>query len=539
MATKKQINQLYQQTLGRSADSKGLEFYTKKAKDSGLDSVRKSLSNSSEAQQFASRGTARSVSQDDRASGISYRPSSSSSIGSTKLDTPSSSASSSTGQTLPNTSQVSSTSSSSDNSYRDQIQDIYRSELGRSVDSSGLDYYSNLANSEGLDAVRNRISASPEAQQYSSSGNAPYVAEADRADGFEYREKNPDYQARVADIYKQELNRSPDSGGLNFYTQIARRDGLDSVRSKIRGSPERGIYQQTDAPLRVSKGDQVDGFDYRTGDSLVSYDPNNYEGLLGGFFQGGNFSSTTNDQGQTVYRSDAGGQYTFDGTQEPSPIRPDLTDPGSLGVGDREVPTTEVTPGQTVQGQLDQILSSDSPLMQRAATQGAQVANSRGLLNSSMAAGAAQGAMIDRATPIASQDAQTYFQNNQSNADRDMTDYTQRLGFEQGLAQTAQEYGLRSDLLAQEGDQAMEKLYGTSLANAWGVMGNNVTDIVAQTLIEVNDIQTNPNIESEDKTQLIADLLEARDADVEFQAELYSTLPDTLQDTGVFPSNVG
>ena len=85
----------------------------------------------------------------------------------------------------------------------------------------------------------------------------------------------------------------------------------------------------------------------------------------------------------------------------------------------------------------------------------------------------------------------------------------------------------------------MERLYGTSLANAWGVMGNNVTDIVAQTLIEINDIQTNPNIEPEDKTELIADLQEARDADVEFQAELYSTLPDTLQDTGVFPSNVG
>lgn len=108
--------------------------------------------------------------------------------------------------------------------------------------------------------------------------------------------------------------------------------------------------------------------------------------------------------------------------------------------------------------------------------------------------------------------------------------------FEQDLDRTAQEYGLRADEIAQEGQQAMERLYGTSLANAWGVMGNNVTDIVAQSLIEINDIQNNPNIEPEDKTEMIEQIQAARDADVEFQAELYSSFPDTLQNSGVFPS---
>lgn len=255
----------------------------------------------------------------------------------------------------------------------------------------------------------------------------------------------------------------------------------------------------------------------------------------------------------------------------------------------------------TSAGRLDQMLQSDSPLMQRAATQGRQMANQRGLLNSSMAAGAAQGAMIDRAQPFALQDSNNLMQNARQNAasQNEMNmlqgstladsflnnqqfqqqsalqsqDYdirsglqeqqaglqaqqeAQRFGYERSLAEqqagfqeerdvrlfeqdleaTAQQYGLESDILAQEGQQQMERLYGTSLANAWGVMGNNVTDIVAQALIEINDIQTNPNIESEDKTELIADIQEARDADVEFQAELYASLPETLQDTGVFP----
>ena len=69
-----------------------------------------------------------------------------------------------------------------------------------------------------------------------------------------------------------------------------------------------------------------------------------------------------------------------------------------------------MTEDQTVEGRLDGILAKNSPLMQRAATQGMQYANQRGLLNSTMAVGAAQGAMIDRATPIAQQDASQAWQ---------------------------------------------------------------------------------------------------------------------------------
>ena len=65
-------------------------------------------------------------------------------------------------------------------------------------------------------------------------------------------------------------------------------------------------------------------------------------------------------------------------------------------------------PTDTVQGQVNSILSKDSPLMQRARTLATQQMNQRGLVNSSMAQGAGTAAMIDRALPMAQQDANTY-----------------------------------------------------------------------------------------------------------------------------------
>lgn len=62
----------------------------------------------------------------------------------------------------------------------------------------------------------------------------------------------------------------------------------------------------------------------------------------------------------------------------------------------------------TVQGQVNSILSKDTPLMQRARTLATQQMAQRGLVNSSINAGAGTAAMIDRALPIAQQDASTY-----------------------------------------------------------------------------------------------------------------------------------
>lgn len=60
--------------------------------------------------------------------------------------------------------------------------------------------------------------------------------------------------------------------------------------------------------------------------------------------------------------------------------------------------------------QAADITGQDSPLMQRARQQGMLEAGRRGLQNTSIAVGAAQGAMADRAIPLAQQDAATFNQ---------------------------------------------------------------------------------------------------------------------------------
>lgn len=70
--------------------------------------------------------------------------------------------------------------------------------------------------------------------------------------------------------------------------------------------------------------------------------------------------------------------------------------------------TREVTPQETAQHQLAGIIDANSPLLQRARSRALESMGSRGLINSSMALGAADAALYDTALPIAQFDAGQY-----------------------------------------------------------------------------------------------------------------------------------
>lgn len=146
----------------------------------------------------------------------------------------------------------------------------------------------------------------------------------------------------------------------------------------------------------------------------------------------------------------------------------------------------------TVQGQLDSILKSDSPLMRQAETMGKQRANQRGLLNSSMGVGAAVDSMISSALPVAQQDAAA--------------------------------------------KQELNQLRASSLSNAWGVMANNMNQQSINTQQAINNIQNNPDISSSNKTSMIDSLIKMRDSDLRFQQSLYDSLNNYLTTSDVFPS---
>lgn len=67
-----------------------------------------------------------------------------------------------------------------------------------------------------------------------------------------------------------------------------------------------------------------------------------------------------------------------------------------------------VDQNQTVQGQIRGIIDENSPLMQQAATASRQQMAQRGIVNSSMAVQAGQGAVYQAAMPIATADANTF-----------------------------------------------------------------------------------------------------------------------------------
>jgi hypothetical protein len=76
-----------------------------------------------------------------------------------------------------------------------------------------------------------------------------------------------------------------------------------------------------------------------------------------------------------------------------------------------------VDDNQTVQGRLRGLLAEDSPILQQARARALASMNARGLINSSMATGAADSALYDAATPIAAADAGTFATAARENAD--------------------------------------------------------------------------------------------------------------------------
>jgi hypothetical protein len=77
--------------------------------------------------------------------------------------------------------------------------------------------------------------------------------------------------------------------------------------------------------------------------------------------------------------------------------------------------TRDVDPNALVSTQLNNLLRSDSPYVTQARGSAQRQAASRGLLNSTMAAGAGEAAAIQSGLPIASQDAATYGQTDADN----------------------------------------------------------------------------------------------------------------------------
>ena len=123
-------------------------------------------------------------------------------------------------------------------------------------------------------------------------------------------------------------------------------------------------------------------------------------------------------------------------------------DPTSLGLP----ATWRITPDQTVEGRINNLTDPNNPLIAQARSRALQNMNGRGLLNSSIAMGAADSAAYDAALPIATADAATAAKAASYNADqqnvfsiKNMDNATNRYGIDVNAATQRESSRLSAD----------------------------------------------------------------------------------------------
>jgi len=121
----------------------------------------------------------------------------------------------------------------------------------------------------------------------------------------------------------------------------------------------------------------------------------------------------------------------------------------------------QVTPEQTVSGQIKNIIAAGSPLMQQAETNAKNAMNQRGLINSSQGITAGQSALYNAATPIATADANTYA--------KAATDTT-----------TAQNAALTAEALAKNTTSSTNAQLGTAVSQTNAQIAGTLAQTTAQ-----------------------------------------------------------
>lgn len=177
--------------------------------------------------------------------------------------------------------------------------------------------------------------------------------------------------------------------------------------------------------------------------------------------------------------------------------------------------TRNVDDNELVSNQLSSIMGENSPLLQRAKTSALETANNRGLLNSSMAVGAATGAMLDRATPIAQSNAATISnvknQNLANQQQAELTNTSNQQATNQFNAQAKNNNSIvnaseQNKVLAQMMDQQnklqladIEAQYKTLMQSQASAM-----NIYQQSVKNISEILMNPDLTADAKTKAVA-----------------------------------
>lgn len=184
----------------------------------------------------------------------------------------------------------------------------------------------------------------------------------------------------------------------------------------------------------------------------------------------------------------------------------------------------EVTTDQTVAGNINSIVSAGSPLLEQARTRALQGMNARGLINSSIATGAADTAVYDVANTIAQADAATKAKAAGYNADQ----YNQQLTLDKNLANSWNQAQLQADTTKYTANLQAEtqKLNNASQQLIAGLNNDQQTTVAKlnnennrllntnrdaatafnNSMQYINAINSNPNMDADAKTRAVAQI---------------------------------
>lgn len=193
--------------------------------------------------------------------------------------------------------------------------------------------------------------------------------------------------------------------------------------------------------------------------------------------------------------------------KKPKP-KADASDTGMMASADFDQSKRSVT------GQLNGLLKSNNPYMKRARTAGKEFANNRGLLNSSIAAGAVEGAAIDAAVPIATAEADI----------QDRT-YQSLLKHEQNLDLNKQDFNFDKKLDDHQTQNQIERDAVEATGNLQGKYLDTITKLSNNAAVSINEIETAQGIPQDQKNKMIQNTIKRRDADLAWTRLLYSNMP--------------
>jgi hypothetical protein len=162
----------------------------------------------------------------------------------------------------------------------------------------------------------------------------------------------------------------------------------------------------------------------------------------------------------------------------PATVSPTNATFEEANAGTTNAATRTVDQNELMSNQVKNLIDQDSPLMQQAGGKAAQMANGRGLLNSSMAVQAGQAAVMDKAMPIAQYDAGV----NTNVLDKNQANTQQTNVFNAGQEQDVNKFNASGN--------ATTSQFNASEANKSGIVNaSEQNKILSQFLDQSNKLQ--------------------------------------------------